>query len=1007
MEPSFLSEELEDIKGKIFDFIYSKSDMIEENFTNLIKSVNDYHISTSQEEMLILLYLLVNISNNYYRSSNFFQKIEQILLELKFNIITNFSNFEIFNIFKSNKRILLFLISEQFIFIDKSISFEIINISKTYQQYFYPEVAKFMNEDQTLNKKTILSKLPENFFINRLIGENESYIAQLIREDAIDDFIQYITKSNTSLKSKIGPSIYETNSFFIENIPDFIEYSAFFGSYKIFKYLQHKVNITDSIWPYAIHGKNLDIINILKEIIDDSDKYCFIENDDFSDPFILNLNELDKSVKMTKSMKTVIENIKNFSCTHKNLIRQAQLHFSNKICIFLYECLKILISVMFRTKIIIELIEVLLGGNEIYPYLFNSLYLIKNEYGTVNFVGITNFIELLMMRNLINSEYYDNIIDTFFTFSVNDNCKNYLKTPSSKPKNTINARQKLFEMRQNFFESIDNEPKSHDDEKKVMKTNMIKFNDIRTEMTTLDIGFRGNRYTNKLKDFALLLLYSSRVSFNIISQVFALPCERTLITYSNPIVDDINKSIFDIDCLEKVLEIQNCKPLKSIDCNCAIDAAVFNPIKGSSIKKNFPFLQDIEDDDLYNSIITYYIEPIEPHLPCFPIHVEIQQNGFFNEMIDSIKSEIIKRLQKLNIECIFSSTDGDKYYDPLHDAVFSEYKDLLERGEPFENIVLVVHEHNADNPWPLSDPFHSLKNVRVNVLFTEIGVSLLEKFDPNELADFVKSMNCLSDDSSNGSMKDSYPLQLFGFDAFIDSKDNIQCHFLICPFYLYLESIRNCKLNKETRKKYLQTAFIFMNYFIHQLGFIKTVGTRISIIRIMNTILGIYACTERDAFNLANLGTHPLEFFYGNIRIHCYYDHTIFNVINSISKTIISNHIIKDFDLERNIKGRKNIAGAIVEPGKCGEYGYFPFSPDEFFNIFLKKLYGLQIDPSVNEKLENWYEFLIENYDPSNDCEYYIQGKISGCNIMSRNISGTEKKSDRLEKIKQKKKKVI
>lgn len=89
-------------------------------------------------------------------------------------------------------------------------------------------------------------------------------------------------------------------------------------------------------------------------------------------------------------------------------------------------------------------------------------------------------------------------------------------------------------------------------------------------------------------------------------------------------------------------------------------------------------------------------------------------------------------------------------------------------------------------------------------------------------------------------MKDTYPIQIFGFDSFIKSKEFNQSHFLICLVFLLMEAIRNARLNIETRKKYLNTSFLFMNSYIHQLGFMRAITTRISLIRILSTIIGLY-----------------------------------------------------------------------------------------------------------------------------------------------------------------------
>ena len=61
-----------------------------------------------------------------------------------------FSYSEIFNIFKSNKRILLFLVEQQIIIIDEFIAKKITNIDiyieAKYPQYFQPEIQPFINE---------------------------------------------------------------------------------------------------------------------------------------------------------------------------------------------------------------------------------------------------------------------------------------------------------------------------------------------------------------------------------------------------------------------------------------------------------------------------------------------------------------------------------------------------------------------------------------------------------------------------------------------------------------------------------------------------------------------------------------------------------------------------------------------------------------------------------------------------------------------------------------------
>ena len=70
---------------------------------------------------------------------------------MKDKIANNFSNFEIFNIFKGNKRVLLFLHDEKIIKIDENISKRFIISSEYlkmhYPHYFLPEIKAYIKKE--------------------------------------------------------------------------------------------------------------------------------------------------------------------------------------------------------------------------------------------------------------------------------------------------------------------------------------------------------------------------------------------------------------------------------------------------------------------------------------------------------------------------------------------------------------------------------------------------------------------------------------------------------------------------------------------------------------------------------------------------------------------------------------------------------------------------------------------------------------------------------------------
>ena len=299
---------MKNIQKNIVCFLEEEANS-EENFLILENKFNDTKKSDYKYFLLSLMHLISKIVNNFLRFPNFFAKIERILLFFKEDLKKYMSNSEIFNIFKSNKRILLFLIEQQLIIIDEYIVKKITETEKyieaKYPQYFQPEILPFINEkwfpkyDPNSKKngwvEEIKKELPENFYEKRKEGENDSQICKLIRNDTITEFVAYVTRNDVSLNLKIQPSIYETNSFLIKKLKksnqnnqkdggfSLIEYAVFFGSIQIFNYLRLEgVELTSSLWLLAIHGQNAEMIHFLEdnhvELEDKSYKQVFYES---------------------------------------------------------------------------------------------------------------------------------------------------------------------------------------------------------------------------------------------------------------------------------------------------------------------------------------------------------------------------------------------------------------------------------------------------------------------------------------------------------------------------------------------------------------------------------------------------------------------------------------------------------------------------------------------------------------------------------------------------------
>ncbi|KAK8857658.1 hypothetical protein M9Y10_016064 [Tritrichomonas musculus] len=271
---SYIDKKIE-VQNSILLFIDDKKD-IKANFQNLTNFLNNPKLLEDQQELKEILYLISKITKNHHRDEDFFNKIEKILLLIKDPIQKIFSNIDIFQIFKNNKRILLFLLKENMLIMNESI----VNLmlSTKYQKvnyisYYFPEVngllepeeqaiyeekyKNFIQKDQ--NNSELFEKLRHN-------GENESQICQLIRKDDVEEFAQYTSKEKIALTMQIEQSIFETNPLFLKKSPTLIEYSTFYGSIKITKYLFSKgVELTPSLWIYATHSRKIEMMHFLEE----------------------------------------------------------------------------------------------------------------------------------------------------------------------------------------------------------------------------------------------------------------------------------------------------------------------------------------------------------------------------------------------------------------------------------------------------------------------------------------------------------------------------------------------------------------------------------------------------------------------------------------------------------------------------------------------------------------------------------------------------------------------
>ena len=253
-------------KKKLYNDILNlleNSENYDENFLQFIEEFNLIKVKNNKEELEHLFRLVTSISNNFHRFPNFYNKINKIIEYFGDDLKKTFTNQEIFDIFETNKFILILLLKKEILIFDDYIY---KNIFENNYNFFLPEIKNLRSKEQKCtNEIEEQLKSYENYEEKRQIGENDSYICSLIRQDSIEEFVSFITRTNFSILSSIQPSIFETNCFLIDKKPTLIEYAAFFGSIQIFQYLRlNNAELTESLWFYTIHSKNAELIHFLE-----------------------------------------------------------------------------------------------------------------------------------------------------------------------------------------------------------------------------------------------------------------------------------------------------------------------------------------------------------------------------------------------------------------------------------------------------------------------------------------------------------------------------------------------------------------------------------------------------------------------------------------------------------------------------------------------------------------------------------------------------------------------
>ena len=368
-------EKMKNIQQILIKFLEEEINL-EENYEVFVKTITEQKINEDIYQLKSVFQLINKIGCNHQRCYRFINKIEAVLKHFKKDMLQYFTNSEIFEIFKDNKRILLFLFQEKIIIIDEYIVSQLTCdefIKKKYIEYFSPEIKPFFYEE-FINKyknthsalkndnfiQEIKKDVSENFYEKRMEGENDNYICELIRLNKVEEFDNYINRNKLSFNCYIPKSIFETNSFLIDKERlKLIEYAAFFGSNDIIKYIQinGKVKLTSSIWYYAIHSQSSELIYNLENnhVLPPFNKYETIleesikcHHNSISNKIILNL--IDKKEFQYNNENNFYDNHYRYAVEYHNYCFFPDMKYKNIFFLFMRVQLSLTCHALFERE---------------------------------------------------------------------------------------------------------------------------------------------------------------------------------------------------------------------------------------------------------------------------------------------------------------------------------------------------------------------------------------------------------------------------------------------------------------------------------------------------------------------------------------------------------------------------------------------------------------------------------------------------------------------------------
>ena len=428
--------------------------------------------------------------------------------------------------------------------------------------------------------------------------------------------------------------------------------------------------------------------------------------------------------------------------------------------------------------------------------------------------------------------------------------------------------------------------------------------------------------------FSFVVMSLGSKTYEYARKFFPLPSKQTIYAAFAEPIDEWKASLLNLDRLSSVCDLfrrrHQLEPGLSVDIGIGIDAMAMEPLLVSTNDASFS----------HTHVFAFMLLPLSPEYKPITLHLLTHKNGNASVNVLSVFETLKQDLQRLHFNVRFLATDGDSGYNHLHETMFSSWfsdfqrKGLEETWDKLKGPDVIV-----------GDFLHLLKNARGRMINGSITMNLDGKFSftASDMNNVLKLGSPLTDKTSTGKMKDTYPLEIFTLKHFMTlfMAGNYNMAFFILPYSLWASVVRHPCLSVQTRMDLLCIIMDICAFYeecltnldgVHvsdrkQADMPQFFCSRQHCRRMLNTVAIMVREMKQFPTNLAldRIGTHVLECQFGVIRLLCHYKHSWKMIIKSFTRSMLITDIASILGKPINANARINHGGVKLTENQIGE----------------------------------------------------------------------------------------